>query len=171
MYPFYIIATIENLLLCPYSTWFFATVFPPVGTPESKLCWYKPMLKASFNISVKHPASYFALSNTRTRLVKKIENDNVITLFHTTPMIFPHSIVVMISKIANDVRKEESSTFVVWCRSHLLPYVKYTKEIAEKVNKELEWYTNNTRNISYTNLVVVPGEFKVIQKWGFIIYR
>ncbi|XP_018356903.1 PREDICTED: glutamyl aminopeptidase-like [Trachymyrmex septentrionalis] len=77
-------------------------------------CWDKPQLKATFNISIRHPRYISVLSNMPTRLHKNydIYSDSLRTYFHITPPMSTFQIAIVMTEYQS-IRINENIT--LWC--------------------------------------------------------
>ncbi|XP_025270285.1 puromycin-sensitive aminopeptidase-like protein, partial [Camponotus floridanus] len=149
--------------------WSVATHFEPIYARRTFPCWDEPALKATFDISIKHPRNYTALSNMPTREQSDDGNkDGMIwTHFDTTPIISTY--LVAFSVVANYIRVPVDDTTNIWCRSKLVPHTKFVQEVVQKSKELLTEYTSIYK-MPKMDLVALPQFIHSSISWGLIIF-
>ncbi|XP_025262599.1 aminopeptidase N-like isoform X2 [Camponotus floridanus] len=139
--------------------------------------WNKPDLRISFDISIMHDQRYKALSNMPIRESKLMEDNMMLTYFYKA--FFTIDEVVLMESSFHRINLNSATS--MWCRSKLIPYVKFALHVAENVTIYLEKYWNNSKKILESTLLfterkvdhVVISDLKdeVKQTLGFVFYR
>ncbi|KYN16369.1 Glutamyl aminopeptidase, partial [Trachymyrmex cornetzi] len=134
-------------------------------------CWDNPQLKATFNISIKHPRYYSALSNMPTKYLYYTNyRDSLRTYFHNTPPMSIFQIAIVLTEY-QDFRVNENITF--WCKScSEEPPLKF--EFAQRIINNITLHLKSEFggiNIPKMDHIPIPN-FRQdgISKWGLIFH-
>ncbi|XP_025268252.1 aminopeptidase N isoform X2 [Camponotus floridanus] len=148
--------------------WLAATNFQPTYARRVFPCWDEPALKATFNISIKHHRNYTVLSNMPIREQSDDSNrDGIIwTHFDKTPIMSTYLVAFVVTDYVRVPTEDE--TINIWCRSKLVPHIKFVQEIVQKSKKLLTEYTNSTSKVP--KIDIVAHSFPIIStNWGLTI--
>lgn len=147
------------------------THFQPVTARQAFPCWDEPAIKATFKFSIKHYPNYTALSNMpSTRSEVDAADGKVWTRFETTPVMSTNVLAFVIADY--DHISNLDGTMKMWGPKHLLHHAPYLLDIAEKVTRELERFTNSTIVVPKMDHVVAPHySSKATENWGMIVYK
>ncbi|XP_011630808.1 aminopeptidase N-like [Pogonomyrmex barbatus] len=133
-------------------------------------CWGKPPLIHTFNISVRHPATFRAFSGTPIRVQSTDGNGMIWTHFDITPFISSCFVAVMVTDFVH-VSNNPNETVNMWCRSHLISQMKFAQSVAKKVTEHLGKYTNISKEISKIDHVAIPHfSFRGVTFSGLTFY-
>ncbi|EFN70708.1 Glutamyl aminopeptidase, partial [Camponotus floridanus] len=118
-----------------------------------------PLLKntryASYNISIKHPKCYTAISNMTVQKQNMDENNMQWTRFKTTPIMPDYYITAIVAHLTVI---SESSPNKFWCRTDIIRHVQFAyiiaKNIAELIDNLLA-YGLDIRKRAETNHIVI----------------
>ncbi|EFN69768.1 Glutamyl aminopeptidase, partial [Camponotus floridanus] len=140
--------------------------------------WNKPELRITFDISIKHDRSYKVLSNMPIREPKLLENNMMLTYFYQS--FFTISNVILMESSFHRITNLDNTTSI-WCRSKLIPHMKFALHVAENVTMYLEknWYNSKKvlekallfieRKVDHVAFSDLKDEIK--QTLGFVFYR
>ncbi|XP_025264593.1 aminopeptidase N [Camponotus floridanus] len=140
--------------------------------------WNKPELRITFDISIKHDRSYKVLSNMPIRESKLLENNMMLTYFYKS--FFTISNVILMESSFHRITNLDNTTSI-WCRSKLIPHMKFALHVAENVTMYLEknWYNSKKvlekallfieRKVDHVAFSDLKDEIK--QTLGFVFYR
>ncbi|XP_070155699.1 aminopeptidase N-like [Polyergus mexicanus] len=162
---------------------FLATSFQAIGARQIFPCWDEPTFKSIFNISIKHHKSCIVLSNMPKNL-EDLEERHTIdkydvmvwTRFNYTPAISTYLVAFLVtSNVSYEVAKFPKIGINIWCRSNLVPQIKFARSIIAHV---ISFFDKNTTSkedlekISTVQHVLVPNlPHNSIKKWKLIFYR
>lgn len=143
--------------------WNALTVFP---------CWNKPSLRAPFSISVKHSPLETVLSNMPMRRQQN-KSDTMWTHFHTTPLIPPHLVgVVVFSNFTSFT--DNNATITMWGRPGLEPYLRRAHIIAIECVNFIETISHKDfiAHMPKMNHVALPPSLLMAKSnWGLYTYK
>lgn len=97
--------------------WMFATHIQTIGARRLFPCWDDPQLRATFNITIKHPNNSTALSNMPILVQDRFGDYLKVTYFHTTPPISTyHNAIAVTNYVSTRINE---NTFL-WCRENFV---------------------------------------------------
>ncbi|EFN60465.1 Laeverin, partial [Camponotus floridanus] len=130
-----------------------------------------PFLKntrcASYNISIKHPKSYVAISNVPLLEENMDKNDMQWTRFKPTPLIPAYFIAAVVAHLAVIV---ENRSTKLWCRTDIIPHVQFAYIVATNIGNFLDKFLYIKESSERNHIVIqkLLGEEDI--KLGFILY-
>ncbi|XP_032664629.1 aminopeptidase N-like isoform X2 [Odontomachus brunneus] len=141
--------------------WAARTVFP---------CWDEPTLKATFDISVKHPFYYTVLSNMPIQ--EQIVEDHMIwTHFNTTPLMPTYLVGVVIFNNFAVITSGDGS-INMWGRREIIDQLISAHEVAVQCSNYILTAMNFTKKISKMDLIAIPPSFlRTKSNYGIYIYK
>ncbi|XP_032687728.1 aminopeptidase N-like [Odontomachus brunneus] len=139
-------------------------------------CWDQPEVKASFNISIKHPIEYTAFLNLpRMNEMFHHNVDAIMTLttFYEIPSI-PTYLLGFV--MVNDVVKTSSVSSginSVWHRPEVSKAMKLALEVAQYITLEISTKTNLRLSVigNINHIILLNSPLKSMGRPGLIIYR
>ncbi|EFN63137.1 Aminopeptidase N [Camponotus floridanus] len=88
------------------------------------------------------------------------------THFDKTPIMSPYLVAFVVTDYVRVPTEDE--TINIWCRSILVPHIKFVQEIVQKSKKLLTEYTNSTSKVP--KIDIVAHSFPIIStNWGLTI--
>lgn len=133
-------------------------------------CFDEPGLRATFNISVKHGRSYKALSNMPMQRIVG-DGEMMWTHFHTTPLIPPYLVAVVLFDNFTAITCRNTS-ITVWGRSKVINDLQYAQYIAQIFTLYICWYTNYAVGVPKMDHVEIPSSFLTSEPyWGLYTYE
>lgn len=144
----------------------------PLGARSIFPCWDEPAYKAFFNMSVKHPPTYTALSNTPEKSNETLPDGNIMTHFEITPKMSTFATCVAVT---DDYRLLKSSkgkiSFYTFEKN--LDSLKFPLEISEKLLKEMESLTNISYTLPKLDQIIIPfaARENAMDNWGVVGYQ
>ncbi|KYN22433.1 Glutamyl aminopeptidase [Trachymyrmex cornetzi] len=131
-------------------------------------CWDKPQLKATFNISIKHPRYYSTLSNMPIKFLIPVR-DSFRTYFYNTPPISTFQVGVVMTEYQS-IRINENVT--LWCECSKERYLefKFAQRIINNITLHLKSEFGGI-NIPKMDHIAIPKiRQDGISKWGLIFH-
>ncbi|EFN68826.1 Laeverin, partial [Camponotus floridanus] len=122
----------------------------------------------SYNISIKHPKGYTAVSNMPVQKQNMDENNMQWTRFKTTPLMPDYFIAAIVAHLTVI---SESRTIKLWCRTNIIRHVQFAYIIATHIAQFLDNVFLNIRKSPETNHIVIQkllGEEDI--KFRFVLY-
>ncbi|XP_070169666.1 aminopeptidase N-like [Polyergus mexicanus] len=149
--------------------WLIPTHFDVLGARQVFPCFYE-LLRATFNITIKHHRNYTALSNMA---VEKLEINNVgmaLTHFKTTPILPPYLITGIVTNFYRNSTKNMITN--VWYRNCSAMHMVFAQRVIENVTLYLKTEWKHQRVISKVNHVAIPNfQDKNMVNLGLVLYR
>ncbi|KYN16391.1 Glutamyl aminopeptidase [Trachymyrmex cornetzi] len=134
-------------------------------------CWDEPQLKATFNISIKHPRYYSALSNMPTKFITYDNyTDSLRTYFYITPPMSTFQIGIVMTEYQS-IRVNKNIT--LWCdcdSEERRPKFEFARRIINNITLHLKSEFGGI-NIPKMDHISIPN-FRQdgISKWGLIFH-
>jgi len=133
-----------------------------------------PLLKdttyASYDISIKHPKNYAALSNMPVQEVNMDKDNMQWTRFKTTPVMPVHFIALIVGRLV--FTSEINQSAKLWCRTEILPRVKFAYTVVKDVALFLEKKLPYIRKTPETNHIAIPELLDAEEiMLGFVLHR
>lgn len=133
-------------------------------------CFDEPGLRATFNISVKHPWNYTVLSNAFMRQ-QDDWNDTIWTHFHITPLMPTYLVeIVVFNNLAFISNSNES--IVMIGRQEILRQLEIANDIATQGWNFISQAINFTAENPKMHHVAIPSSFlQTTLNWGLYTYK
>jgi len=146
-----------------------ATQFYPIGARQVFPCFDDPVLKATFNISIKHFSYYMALSNMPARNIIRVSQTMTWTYFRETPIMSTYLVAIMLTEFPNTSVKE------INFRYHTLQS-KLNTEFAQSVIENITSYFESEwlcfQKLPKVDHVAIPNFLRDgVAYWELIFYR
>ncbi|KIH53566.1 peptidase family M1, partial [Ancylostoma duodenale] len=153
--------------------WIFSTDFE--GGPGSRslmVCCDEPSYKASFHISVRHPADMTALSNMYHAGTTVLNDGWAVTRFKETPRMSSHAVSICVGHFASLSAKSESGVLVrafSWTGMEI--YADFSLKVMAGTVDYLADYFNRKFPISKLDMVALPqhADLGAMGSWGLIL--
>jgi len=144
-----------------------ATNFRLIGARRILPCWDEPIMKAMFNISIKHHSNYKILSNV-LGWTKHADKNKTLSSFGTTFNMSTNSLMmVMIPKF--DYVMKIKKNYV--CRQHLRKHMRRVTRFATAVQVQLQKIIANGDIPEVTHVTIPKFQDRIIGHLGLIIYK
>ncbi len=150
-----------------------ATQFESHHAREVFPCIDEPEAKATFQLSLTHPANETALSNTPVETQAKLTSSQLATKFETTPIMSTYLLAFVIGNLDFKEAKTKHGTKV---RTYATPdnvkFTDYSLEIAVKVLDFYDEYFGIFYPLEKCDMVALPDFASgAMENWGCITYR
>ncbi|EGI61322.1 Glutamyl aminopeptidase, partial [Acromyrmex echinatior] len=135
-------------------------------------CWDKPQLKATFNISIKHPRYISVLSNMPTRSQKHYDSysDSLRTYFHVTPPMSIFQIAIVMTEYQSIRINENITLWCEYCSKEQSPKFEFVQRIINNITLHLKSEFDEI-NIPKMDHIAIPNfPQDGISKWGLIFH-
>lgn len=156
-----------NGILLNCNSWLITNLYGPTATRGLFPCWDDPSIKATFDITIKHPSNYTSLTNTLVSNIMKEKDGMQLTHFHETVAISTHNLAIAVV--------DNITTYTM--PSHL-NYVWYTTEARASMQYALNMFralsfymhlNDVSLKIDHATLPNLP--MKSIGRPGLVLYR
>ena len=134
-------------------------------------CWDQSHLKATFNISIKHPRYYSALSNMPTKFVT-YENysDSIHTYFYITPPMSISQVAIVMTNYNFTKINENVTLWLCYSEKKSSKLFEFARRIIYNITLHLKSEFNGI-NIPKMDHVAIPNfPQDGTSKWGLIFH-
>lgn len=138
----------------------------------SSLYNIKPAVKARFNVTLRIPKHFIALSNMDVK-EETMENDMKVVRFHTTPIMSTYLVAMVVCDFDYIERMTKDHVRVrVYTQKGFIHQAEFALDCAVRI---LEWYANYFA-ISYPlpklDMIAIPDfAAGAMENWGLVTYR
>ncbi|KYN22233.1 Glutamyl aminopeptidase, partial [Trachymyrmex cornetzi] len=134
-------------------------------------CWDQPQLKATFNISIKHPRSCSALSNMPIKsIISDSHKDSLRTYFYITPPMTIFQIAIVLTEYQ---RFRVNENITLWCDCDSKGWrekFEFARKIINNITLQLKSEFGGI-NIPKMDHIAIPNcPQDGISKWGLIFH-
>ncbi|XP_033222097.1 puromycin-sensitive aminopeptidase-like isoform X2 [Belonocnema kinseyi] len=148
------------------------TQFAPIDARRCFPCWDEPILKATFDMSLKIPNDLIAVSNMPLKS-KTTSDDTVTWTFETTPIMSTYLLAFVVGKFDHVECKTTEGTLV---RAYTPKSKSHLGQFALDIATKIIPYYNQYFKISYPlpKLDLIPVaemSFGGMENWGHITFR
>ncbi|XP_018351805.1 PREDICTED: glutamyl aminopeptidase-like [Trachymyrmex septentrionalis] len=134
-------------------------------------CWDQSHLKATFNISIKHPRYYSALSNMPTKFVTYENNsDSIHTYFYITPPMSISQVAIVMTNYNFTKINENVTLWLCYSEKKSSKLFEFARRIIYNITLHLKSEFNGI-NIPKMDHVAIPNfPQDGTSKWGLIFH-
>lgn len=145
-------------------------------------CWNNPRFKTVFNVSIRHPMDYMAVSNSKLEMLEQYGDDVMIlplfisltwSTFKSTPPISPYCIAIVVMPKYKAYNRDQNVT--MWAdKSKSESLFDIAIKITMRITKYLkEQNIEDQCKVAETNYIAAFGfpENKAITTHAFAVYR
>uniref|UniRef100_A0A8D8FLW3 Aminopeptidase N n=4 Tax=Culex pipiens TaxID=7175 RepID=A0A8D8FLW3_CULPI len=155
-------------------SWFASTQFSPIDARRAFPCFDSPDMKATFEISLVHPAAkQSVLSNTEVIRTSVVRPGFLREDFETTPRMSTYLVAFVISDLQLVQRSEGFTPQInIWSRPEVGRMTSYVQRLTIRILPYLERYFDLKFNMKKIDMVAVPDfGFSAMENWGLITFR
>nr|CAH7752932.1 unnamed protein product [Callosobruchus chinensis] len=159
-----------------------ATQFEPVYARRAFPCFDEPTFKASFQVTIKHPKQYTALSNTpviESVALNGLSSNMVSTQFEKTPEMSSYLVAFVVSQFEKAKESDRTDSQDYKWNVFARPSAKNSMDTALEYTPQLIDLMGAWTGLKYTQLgnkqfyqVAIPDfAAGAMENWGLITYR
>nr|XP_042907730.1 uncharacterized protein LOC107439767 isoform X3 [Parasteatoda tepidariorum] len=148
------------------------TQFEPTSAREAFPCFDEPHFKTTFNISVLHTSTYFALSNAILKSKSSENNGLILSEFEETPPMVTYLLCVVVCDFQyRETFTESGIRMRAYSAPHLIDKTEFALNISSKILVYFEKYFNISFPLKKLDMIAVPDFLpNGMENWGLITY-
>ncbi|KAJ2610496.1 hypothetical protein H4S08_003591 [Coemansia sp. RSA 1365] len=154
------------------------TQFEPTDARRAFPCWDEPMLKATFNVTLRVPEGLTALSNMDVARVEDVGSGLKEVSFNTTPIMSTYLLAFIVGEFdyVEDHTSGKHNGRQIPCRVYTTPGKSENGRFALKVAVQVLEYFAEVFGIPYAlpkldQVAIGDFEAGAMENWGLVTYR
>ncbi|KAL7036524.1 hypothetical protein ACKWTF_008832 [Chironomus riparius] len=159
----------------PKTRYLATTQFQAVEARRAFPCFDEPGFRTEFDVTIRHPSTYNAVSNAPVNKTMANGNETTDTIFNPTAKMSTYLLAFLVSDFKylsnNNTRLVGEALQSIYTRPGKEQNAIYGLENSVKVLNELEKFAGMNFSLPKLDSGAVPGKSGGMENWGLIIYR
>ncbi|KAL7036523.1 hypothetical protein ACKWTF_008832 [Chironomus riparius] len=159
----------------PKTRYLATTQFQAVEARRAFPCFDEPGFRTEFDITIRHPSTYNAVSNAPVNMTETNDDGTTDTIFNPTAKMSTYLIAFLVSDFKylsnNNTRLVGEALQSIYTRPGKEQKAKYGLENSVKLLNELEKFGGIKFALPKLDSGAIPGKGGGMENWGLILYR